>query len=61
MKRTGGAETNDGHERLTSSENISSNSIQFCALVVGANPSLIWMVPVLGVPTQVDMTSREKA
>ena len=44
MKRTGGAETNDGREHLTSSENISSNSIRFCALVVGTNPSLIWMV-----------------
>ena len=61
MQHTGGAETNEGRERLTRSANISSNSMRFCVLAVGANPSLIWIVPVLGVPARVETTSSEKA
>jgi hypothetical protein len=41
MSRTEGIEINGGRERPTSSENISSSFLRFCALAVGANPSLI--------------------
>ena len=60
QKFTGAAETKEGRERLTSSVNISSNSIKFCASEVGTKPNLIWMVPVEGVLAREEMSLRGK-